>query len=487
MNMTTGLQLRTGTQLSQQLKMTPALQQAIRLLQLSNLELQQEVQQALESNMMLESDDSSAESLSQDAEYDSEDENNNSTEDRDATDFDDQLPEDLVLDHSWDDVYDRPNKSNTPTEEGQSAVERIGALRDLQGHLRWQLRLEGLPLGKHGIAEALIDSIDDDGYLQADIEDLSASLHADIELVEEVLQHIQQRFEPAGIAARTLSECLLLQLAEHPQDASVTQLASLLAERHLDDLPGSEPAKLARKLGVREELLAAAIELIRELDPKPGSAFGGERTEYIVPEVYVWRDAHGTWRVRLSRDSLPRIRVNNEYAQIARNMGSSKDGEMLRNHLTEARWLIRAIHSRNDTLLRVAEQIVSVQRDFFEHGPEHIKPLVLREIAEAVELHESTISRVTSNKYLHSPRGLLPFKYFFSSHVGTVDGGEAAATAIQAMLKKLIDGESARKPLSDAKLVSELQAKNIEIARRTVAKYREQMGIPPSHERKRLM
>jgi RNA polymerase sigma-54 factor len=297
--------------------------------------------------------------------------------------------------------------------------------------------------------------------------------------------HRIQRFDPPGIAARDPGECLCLQLVQRPADTPGRDLARVLLERHLDLLAARDYATLMRRLKIDRDTLQQVITLIQSLNPRPGTALAGNTAEYVVPDVFVFKH-NDRWRVELNPDNTPRLRINSQYSQLIRRADNSADNTSMRSHLQEARWFLKSLQNRNETLLRVATCIVEHQRGFLEHGEEAMKPLVLRDIAEALEMHESTISRVTSQKYMHTPRGIFEFKYFFSSHVSTSDGGECSAVAIRAMIKKLIGEENTRKPLSDNKIAELLEAEGINVARRTVAKYRELMAIPPSSERKQL-
>jgi RNA polymerase sigma-54 factor len=304
-----------------------------------------------------------------------------------------------------------------------------------------------------------------------------------IEEVEAVLHRIQQ-FDPPGVGARDPRECLLLQLNQcKPQPA--LELAIELVTNHFELLAQQDHAQIKRRLKVSDERLGDITKLIRSLSPRPGTLVADSEPEYIGPDVFVTK-REGVWHVELNSDSTPRLRVNSQYAGLIRRADNSDDNAYLKKHLQEARWFIKSLISRNVTLLRVATKILEFQRGFFDHGPEAMRPLVLRDIAEALEMHESTISRVTTQKYMHSPRGTFEFKYFFSSHVGTAAGGECSATAIRALIKKLVAAEKPEKPLSDNKLAGILADQGIQVARRTVAKYRESMAIPPSNERKRL-
>jgi len=297
--------------------------------------------------------------------------------------------------------------------------------------------------------------------------------------------HLIQHFDPLGIACRDLKECLLLQMEQFDNTTPALKKAREIVKNHLDLLGNHDYAKLKRYNRIGDEELAEIIHFIQRLNPKPGSNISKSSTQYVVPDVFV-NKLEGRWTVRLNGEVAPRLRINPMYASYIQRGKQSDDNTFLKNNMQEARWFLKSLQSRNETLMRVATSIVEHQRTFLDYGEEGMKPLVLREIAEELELHESTISRVTTQKYMHTPRGVFEFKYFFSSHVGTSDGGECSATAIRAMIKKLIESEEPRKPMSDNKIATLLVDQGINVARRTVAKYREAMMIPPSNERKRL-
>ncbi|MFT5062724.1 MAG: RNA polymerase sigma-54 factor [Gammaproteobacteria bacterium] len=483
--------------LGQSLTMTPALQQAIKLLQLSSLELESEIQDALESNIMLEDaseEFSSLEKSDENSVKSSDGENDNAVEQSSTLD---SLPDTMQEDYRWDDIYDVPSQKNAGgiDEDGLPFVERVGdeSDNDLQGHLLWQLELSLLSTRDRQLTATVVDALDFDGYLRLPLETIFTSCLTEHRDQEEpssdemslALKQVQQ-LDPPGVGARDLRECLLIQLHEQYPDLADNSvvLAKQVIDQHLELLGTADLAKLRRVLNVEMSALSEAIAVIRGLNPKPGAKFQHDSTEYISPDVYVKR--HGLmWIAELTPGATTPLRVNELYATLAKKT-KGKDAETMKNHLQEAKWFIKSLQSRNETLLKVANSIVMRQHKFFELGAESLVPLVLRDIAEDVEMHESTISRITSSKYMHTPFGVLRFKHFFSSHVGTRDGGEAAATAIQAMLKKLVAAERPNKPLSDTALVKLLAEKDIEIARRTVAKYREALSIPPSHARKRL-
>ncbi len=479
------LQLRLG----QHLTMTPQLQQAIKLLQLSTLELQQEIQDALESNLMLEVAEEN-ESPNSNETPAAESENTVDSSELSGSQTE-NLPDDLPVDSAWDDVYE--NIQTAPSSGTYQESDREYEVTDSSGeslhdHLRWQMQLTPFSDNDLLIAEAIIDSVNDDGFLETTTEDIHASIPEELEIeldeVEAVLHRIQN-FDPPGVAARDLRESLLLQLKQLVADSDDKAIAIELIDKHFDLLANRDYAQLMRRLNVDEEALKSIVQTIQSLNPRPGSQITSSKPEYIVPDVIV-RKVKGRWRVELNPDAAPKLRINSHYASLVKQVNNSADTNYLKNHLQEARWFIKSLNSRNETLLKVATCIVERQRGFLEYGEEAMKALVLHDIAEAVDMHESTISRVTTKKYMHTPRGIYELKYFFSSHVSTSDGGECSATAIRALIKKLVAAENPAKPLSDSKIANVLSDQGINVARRTVAKYREALAIPPSNERKRL-
>ena len=474
-----GLQLR----LSQQLAMTPQLQQAIRLLQLSTLELQQELQQALESNPLLEQSDSHQEIETQES-ADSE-----TLDSRDALEQK-EMPEELPLDASWDELYTAGTPSGTSADyfDDELPVYQGETTQSLQDYLMWQVELTPFSDTDRAIATSIVDAVDETGYLTVPLEDIRESIGDDdiaIEEIEAVLKRIQ-RFDPIGVAAKDLRDCLLIQLSQYSKDTPWLEESCLIVRNHLDLLANHDFRTLMRVTRLKEDVLKEAVNFIQSLDPRPGQSIQTGEPEYVIPDVLV-RKHQGVWIVELNSDSIPRLQINQQYAAMGTRARNDSDSQFIRSNLQEARWLIKSLESRNDTLLRVSRCIVEQQQAFFEHGEEHMKPMVLADIAQAVEMHESTISRVTTQKYLHSPRGIFELKYFFSSHVNTEGGGEASSTAIRALVKKLIAAENPAKPLSDSKLTSMLSDQGIMVARRTVAKYRESLSIPPSNQRKQLV
>lgn len=467
------LQLRLG----QQLSLTPQLRQAIRLLQLSSVELEQEIQEALISNPLL--DEGGATEADAAADAAAEAPADDAGEDREAGTEGPDAPDDWEPDPAF-------SATSGGERDGWDREPDDSREEDLHDHLLWQLNLSHLSVRDQQIAFALIDAIGDDGYLGASLDEIQSSLkpeiEADIEEIEAVL-HCIQHFDPLGVGARSLAECLVVQLSALAADTPALALARTLAGHHLDTLARGDRAALARALGAETADLDEALALIRSLDPRPGSQFSRSGIEYVVPDAYAYRSG-GEWRVSLNPTAQPKLAINQHYAGLIAS-ASREDAGYLRGQLQEARWLIRSLEARSETLLKVATAIVERQQGFLEHGPEAMRPMILRDVAEAIDMHESTVSRITTRKYLHTPRGTFEFKYFFSSSVSTVDGGAASATAIQAMIRKLVQDEEPARPLSDSAIARTLNQRGIAVARRTVAKYREAMSIPSSNERAR--
>jgi RNA polymerase sigma-54 factor len=504
------LQLKLG----QSLTMTPQLQQAIRLLQLSSLELQAEIQEILESNPLLEvTDDNNNDTDASDTtnELSSQSKNNETADNAKETRNDsgdqeignnqdmDGMPDDLPVDSSWEDTYESylPSRAASSDDNDQRNYEQPSSSGEsLAQHLEWQMLMTPFSETDQAIATAIIDSIDHNGYLSSTLEEICDSLNEnaeadeekiEIDEVESVLKRVQN-FDPPGVGARDIRECMQLQIKTLDPDTPWLKEAKQIIDEYFELLANRDFTLLMRRLRLNENQLQQAISIIQSLTPRPGSQITDSQPEYIIPDVFV-RKVKGVWRVELNPDITPRLSINSLYAGMAQGNNNSSSGDIsfLKNHLQEARWFLKSLKSRNETLLKVATCIVERQRAFLEYGDEAMKPLVMHDVAETVEMHESTISRVTTKKYMHTPRGIYELKYFFSSHVSTTSGGECSATAIRAMLKKLIAGEEANKPLSDNKLANLLAKQGINVARRTVAKYREAMAIPPSNERKRLM
>lgn len=446
------LQLRLG----QHLAMTPQMQQAIRLLQVPAVELQAEIQQALEANMMLEIVDEELDGETHDAE---------------ATDWDEPL-----LD--W---------SSAPAGPSRDAAEWAGDAQadlhaDLHAHLRWQLELTPFGAVDAAIAATIIDCIDDDGYLHGGLEAVREALPHGLEAGDAELAavlHRVQRFDPVGVAARSLAECLLVQLGQL-RAGPVVQLARAIVEGHLDALADRGHAAIAKALGVDPGCVEEAADLIRTLDPRPGAGIAGTEAGYVVPDILV-RRRDGHWSVEVNPELVPRLRVNPYYEGLAGSATDPGERACLKQHLQEARWLLRSLHTRAETLLQVASRVFDHQRDWLESGDTAMRPLVLREIAEALDMHESTVSRATAGKYVMTPRGLYEFRHFFSAGIAA-DG--ASATAVRAQIKRMIAEENPGEPLSDGRIAARLAEMGLPVARRTVAKYRESMSIPATPERR---
>lgn len=487
-----GLQLRV----SQQLALTPQLQQAIRLLQLSQLELETELRQLVESNPMLEfAEDAEATEPAESAtetssQTDTFSETSNTS---DIPDSDTASVIEASADTDWDSSehwgeYDfEPSASASYGEPGEERFEpQNAAPEDLREHLSWQLNLSHFDDREQLIAMAVIDAIDDDGYLHEGLEPVMAALPPDLDISEAEVDAVRrkvQAFDPTGVASFDLRDCLLAQLDQLDADSPHRDLARQIVDTELALLAKNDVERLARRLHADVEDVIEAANLVRSLDPRPGTAIDTSPVEYVAPDAYAYRDG-SLWRVSLSPNCQPRLGLNQHYCSLISRV-RREDASYLRGQLQEARWLLKSLQSRADTVQKVAEVIVRRQTPFLDYGPEAMRPMVLREVAEEVGMHESTISRVTTRKYLHTPRGIFEFKYFFSSGVSTDDGGSASATAIQAMLRKLVDDEDPRRPLSDQTLADELNKRGIRVARRTVAKYREMLRIPSSSERQR--
>ena len=454
------LQLKLG----QSLTMTPQLQQAIRLLQLPVLDLNAEIQEALEENIMLEMEDlpdlpqTNAESTAE--------------------------VETIKADDLWQTRSAERTQDGGWNGEGRPITEFADESgQTLHEHLLWQLGMEQFSPREVVIGEAIIDSINDDGYLTVDLEEIAASLDKETGVIESEIERTLtkiQRLDPVGIGARSISECIILQLSQLDWKTPGLQLAIAIATDHLDLVGNRDYGELRRNLRTTEEALHEALALVRGCHPKPGQAVSPAPAEYVIPDVFV-RKVDKRWQVEISPTGVPRLSVNQQYAKLLR--GSSEHA-VLKSQLQEARWLIRSLEIRNETLLKVATSIVSRQTEFLDHGDESMRPMVLRDIAEEIGMHESTISRVTTNKYMHTPRGVFEFKYFFSSHLASASGEDQSSTSVRAKIRKLIGAENTKKPLSDSKITSLLKEDGISVARRTVAKYREAMNIPSSSDRR---
>jgi RNA polymerase sigma-54 factor len=455
------LQLKVG----QTLTMTPQLQQAIRLLQLPVLDLSAQIQEALEENIMLEMEDlpdlpkTSSESTAEIETIKAEDSWQSRSMER-------------IQDGGWN-GEGRPPSNDFADQTGET----------LREHLLWQLEMEDFSPREAVIGEAIVDAINDDGYLTIDLAEIRDFIDSDASVSDEEIEQVLakvQCLDPVGIGARSLSECIVLQLRQLESSTPGVDLAVRMATDYLAQIASQEYAEIRRALRTSEEDFDEALALVKSCNPKPGQVVSPTPAEYVIPDVFV-RKVDGRWQVEVSASGIPRLSVNQQYAKLLRGSG---DHAALRTQLQEARWLVRSLEIRNETLLKVATCIVSRQREFLEHGDEAMKPLVLKDVAESIGMHESTISRVTTNKYMHTPRGVFEFKYFFSSHLSTVDGEDQSSTSVRAKIRRMIGAENPAKPLSDSKIASSLAEEGINVARRTVAKYREAMKIPSSSERK---
>ena len=455
--------------LSQQLTLTPQLQQAIKLLQLSTLEMNQEVERFLLENPLLEREKAAeAEPVA------------SFSRTGDAASEAPEVPE--AQEPDW---FDGPSYS--PESSGDDDVHDYQQAQSpsLRDHLNWQLGMTQLTDRDKKITSLLIDALDDNGYLSQDLEELAEMLPEELEIEPDelaiALQHLQH-MDPAGVGARNLSECLMLQLKAMPEDAPHLLEAMEIARHHLGSLAAHDFAKLKKSLNCSDEALRAARQLIMQLNPRPGSDYSHQVARYIIPDVIVQK-VKGLWSVTLNPDAIPRLRVNKLYADIlSRGQESGQIGQQLQ----EAKWLIKNVQQRFETILRVSKAIVEKQYNFLEHGEVAMRPLVLREIAEELGLHESTVSRVTTQKFMLTPRGIFELKYFFGSHVATEAGGACSSTAIRALIRQLVNAEDAKNPLSDSQISEILGKQGIVVARRTIAKYRESLKIPPVNLRKSL-
>jgi RNA polymerase sigma-54 factor len=476
--------------LSQHLALTPQLQQSIRLLQLSTLELNQELEKFLEENPLLEREEPGvppeifhAPGMNGETANGAEAVNGEAPTEVPPAEAE-SPPEAAANEGDWLSQEAGNFGSGARDDEDGEYSQGEAIPLDLRAHLRWQLGFAKLSERDHCLVSTLIESIDDDGYFTQDFTELASLFPEDFALEPEelgiALKHLQS-FEPTGVGARSVAECLCLQLAALPEDTPALAIAQTIAKEHLDTLASRDFAKLRKLVHCSEDELREAHALIKTLNPRPGAEFAANETRYVVPDVVV-RKIKNVWTASLNQDAIPRLRINRMYADIIQ----SKRGGAMAGQLQEARWLIKNVQQRFDTILRVSQAIIDRQRHFFEHGEVAMRPLVLREIAEVLGLHESTVSRVTTQKYMLTPRGIFELKYFFGSHVATEAGGACSATAIRALIKQLVGAENAVKPLSDSKISQILGQQGIVVARRTIAKYRESMHIPPVNLRKTM-
>jgi len=468
------LQLKLG----QQLTMTPQLQQAIRLLQLPALELQAHIRELLESNVMLEPEE--------DAETPETLEPPVPAPQHDAAEPARESPVEVIDEH-WGEHSSSGSADSAWNGEDDDRQQDYAdsSAESIQDHLLSQLELARLAPRELAIARAIVDAISDDGYLTESLEEIAATLRPEVESdpdeIERVLYKVQA-LDPAGVGARSVGECIELQLRQLDPQTPGLALALEIARRHLALVAERENSALRRELRASEDDLAQALALVRACHPRPGATVSGASAEYVVPDVFARRTERG-WAVEINSATLPRVRLNQSYASL---IGRNASHATMRAQLQEARWLLKSLEIRADTLTKVARTIVERQADFLEQGEEHMRPMILRDVAEAIGMHESTISRVTSGKYMHTPRGVYELRYFFSSHVGGGESAETSSTAIRAKIRKLIRDEDPAAPLSDSRIAELLSTEGIPVARRTVAKYREAMRIAPSNERRRV-
>jgi len=480
------LEIRQQLKLSQQLVMTPQLQQAIKLLQLSRMELMDVVREELEENPVLEEGQESPEDKTPTEEEITADTPDGQNQE-DVKEVEGERDGMADIDwktylesyslggstaDSYEDDEDRPSYENLLTKKPS-----------LSDHLLWQLNLSHLESHERVIASEIIGNIDDDGYLQVSVEELVAQVGYDSEHVEQVLAAVQN-FDPPGVASRNLQECLLKQLEQLEMSGDI---AATILREHLDELENRRYQAIARSLQVSLDEVFAAAKFISSLDPRPGSQYGQEDVHYITPDIFVYK-VSDEYIVVLNDEGLPNLRINSFYRNALSGSAQvdEKAGEYIQEKLRGALWLIKSIHQRQRTIYRVTKSIVKFQRDFFDRGVAHLKPLVLRDVAEDIEMHESTVSRVTTNKYVQTPQGLYELKYFFNSGINTTEGDSVASESVKSKIKEIISAENTRKPYSDQKIVEILHGQGIDIARRTVTKYREMLGVGSSTQRKRL-
>jgi RNA polymerase sigma-54 factor len=481
------MKVSLSTKLGQQLTLTPQLRQAIHLLTLSAVELESEINLALESNPLLERIEDADDNVD---ESDADDATTSTVEAAaDAEPTPAQASEEGSADEppDWDADALRSHDHSSGALSDDTDREQAAAPDGLHDHLLWQLHLTPLSARARNIGVALIEAVGDDGYLTDSVESIRDGLHpeivAELDEICTVLHRIQ-RFDPVGVACSNLAECLVVQLSVLSLDTPGLTLAKQLAAAHLEALARHGVDQLAQQLDESTDAIKEAVALLRSLDPRPGGQIASAAPDYVLPDCVAYRQG-GVWKVALVGGQSPALTISRHYEALI-GKASRDDASYLRSRLQEARWLIKSLQTRADTVLRVAQAIVRQQSGFLEYGPEAMRPLTLREVAEELGLHESTISRTTTRKYMHTPRGTFEFKRFFASGIANETGGAASSTAIQAMIRRLVDAEDPRKPLSDARLAAELKTGGVPVARRTVAKYREALRIPASSDRQRL-
>ena len=480
--------------LGQRLTMTPQLQQAIKLLQLSAIDLKTEIQQALEENPLLEEDhapdNADIDVVDRDEIYQ---EPLQREEQREEADFDNDDNAAAAEESEFTQWSEHFESHITGIRNDSSSLEiedRSSNPTTLKDHLLWQMRMIPFTEADQEIAIALIDAVNEDGYLTVGVEDVIAildeeDLHVDASEVEATLHQIQN-FDPIGVGARDLRECLLIQLRQFDRDLEQIKHAKTLLSDHFDLLSTRSLAQIRRLMKIDETTLNDTIKFIQNLHPRPGNAITPAVPSYIIPDIIV-KKIKNEWRAELNREAFPRPRISNTYQALLGRKNNGNDRKYLQNHLQEARWFMKSLDQRDETLLKVARSIIERQREFFELGEQAMKPMVLHDIADTLNLHESTISRATTQKYMLTPRGIFELKYFFSSHVSTADGGTCSSTVIRNLIKQYVDNESPTSPISDSKMAKLLGQQGINVARRTIAKYRENMNIPASSQRKAIV
>jgi RNA polymerase sigma-54 factor len=481
------LEIKQAPKLVQQLVITPQLQQAIRLLQLTRLELVDLIGQEMKDNPLLEEVEEgreiaeAEESLAEKAEEEPRAETEQTREVKGEGEGAD--------DYDWESYLENYNLSPVYRQTSQDGEERpsfenfLTKRTTLSDHLFWQLQLSHFTEEEQKLGTYIIGNLDEDGYLKVSLEDIGAEMHLPVEGVEGVLRRIQQ-FDPIGVAARDLKECLLIQLQ---QMAVRDPVAEKIVSEHLSLLKNRNHPAIARRMGASLDRVNQAASLISKLDPKPGRAFGGDVIQEIIPDVYVYK-VEGEYVIYLNDEDIPRLRVNSFYRNILNDSHVAVEGDRkyIQEKLRSALWLIRSIHQRQRTIYKVAKSIVKFQRDFLDKGIQFLKPLVLRDVAEDIQMHESTISRVTHNKYVHTPQGIYELKFFFNTGITSTQGETLASESVKNLLREIIAKEDPKKPYSDEKLVQLLREMNIHIARRTISKYREMMKILSSNERRKI-
>jgi RNA polymerase sigma-54 factor len=481
------LEIKQTAKLVQQLVITPQLQQAIRLLQLTRLELVDLISQEMKENPLLEEEEEGREPAENEAPVEEQ-------EEREPIPEPEHTPEvkgtgEGSDEFDWENYLENSNlipfqKTSQDGEERPSFENFLTKRTTLTDHLHWQLQLSRFTDQEHQAGTWIIGNLDEDGYLKISLEDICSETNLPMEMVERVLRKIQL-FDPVGVAARDLKECLLIQLEQLPQR---DPLAEKIVSDHLSLLKNRNYPAIAKQLGVSLDRVNRAASLISKLDPKPGKAFGGEVVQEIIPDVYVYK-VEGDYVIYQNDEGIPRLRINSLYRDILNGSRLSPEGERryIQDKLRSALWLIRSIHQRQRTIYKVTKSIVKFQREFLERGIQFLKPLVLRDVAEDIQMHESTISRVTHNKYVHTPQGIYELKFFFNAGITSTQGETMASESVKNLVREIIAKEDPKKPYSDEKLVQILQGMNIHIARRTVSKYREMMKILSSNERRKIV